>query len=333
MNDEAHELVEEARIILESLGSDAVRANERSALVLLALLRMRPDDSWADASDPILGTRAIMDWIRDAYGISYAPNTRETIRRFTLHQFADAGLVQENPDEPSRPVNSPKWCYQVNPKALEVIQNYGTDGFSQILNGYLCEAPGLVARYAAVRELERIPVTMPDGSLVTLSPGGQNSLIKQLVEDFCGYYAAGGQVLYLGDADDKWAIFAEDSLSSLGVAVDQHGKMPDLIVYLPEKNWLILIEAASSHGPIDGQRYSELERLFKGVSAGLVYVSGFPSKAVMRKYLSQIAWETEAWCADNPTHMIHFNGERFLGPYAQHPVQQNHLESSGQQSD
>lgn len=108
MNDEAHEQVENARIVLESLGFDAERSNERSALVLLAMLQMRPSDSWSDASAPMIGTRAIMNWIRDEYDVAYAPNTRETIRRFTPHQFGEAMLVQHNPDDPQRPVNSPE---------------------------------------------------------------------------------------------------------------------------------------------------------------------------------------------------------------------------------
>jgi type II restriction enzyme len=256
-----------------------------------------------------------MDWIRDEYGVAYAPNTRETVRRFTLHQFLDAGLVRENPDDPSRPVNSPKWCYQVRVEALNVICSYDSDSFDGLLAYYLRIVPGLVAQYASERQMVRIPVALPDGRPVTLSPGGQNSLIRDMVEDFCPYYAPGGRVLYVGDADEKWAVFHENELARLGVSVDRHGKMPDLVVYLPDKNWLLLLEAAASHGPVDGQRHSELAAMFQGATAGLVYVSCFPSRAVMRKYLTLIAWETEVWCADDPTHLIHFNGERFLGPY------------------
>jgi type II restriction enzyme len=315
MNEDATARVEDARLILESLGLDAERSNERSALVLLALLRLGPTTPWSDADAPTVGTRAIMDWIRDEYGIEYAPNTRETIRRFTLHQFVAAGLVIENPDDPERPVNSPRWCYQVTAQALPIIRACGTDDFGALLAEYLAEAPGLAAQYRAERQMQRIPVTLPDGSPVTLSPGGQNTLIKQMVDEFCPRYAPGGQVLYIGDADEKWAVFREAELATLGVTVNQHGKMPDLVVYLPDKNWLILMEAASSHGPVDGQRHAELAHLFAGSTAGLVYVSCFPSRAIMRKYLTQIAWETEVWCAEDPTHLIHFNGDRFLGPY------------------
>ena len=315
LSNDAYERVEDARIALETLGMDAERSNERSALVLLALLRLTPAESWAEAANPMLGTRAIMDFIRDEYGKDYAPNTRETVRRFTLHQFVEAQLVVQNPDEPQRPVNSPKWNYQVTGEALEVLRAHGTDAWQSATDRYLADLPGLKARYAAAREMDRIPLPLPDGSIFTLTPGGQNVLLKAMVEDFCPRFTPGGQVLYIGDAGDKWALFGQENLSSLNVEVDEHGKMPDLVIYLPDRNWLVLLEAASSHGPVDSKRQAELAGLFAQSTAGLVYVSCFPDRAEFRKYVDKIAWESEVWCADHPTHMIHYNGERFLGPY------------------
>lgn len=315
LNEAAHERVEDARIVLETLGMDAERSNERSALVLLALLRLTPSESWGEVANPMLGTRAIMDFIRDEYRKDYAPNTRETVRRFTLHQFVEAQLVVQNPDQPQRPVNSPKWNYQVTAEALDVLRTYDTDEWPSTVDRYLAELPGLKARYAAAREMDRIPLTLPDGSVFTLTPGGQNILLKAMVEDFCPRFTPGGQVLYLGDAGNKWALFEHDTLASLNVKVDQHGKMPDLVIYLPDRNWLVLLEAASSHGPVDSKRQAELAELFAESTAGLVYVSCFPDRAEFRKYVDKIAWESEVWCADHPTHMIHYNGERFLGPY------------------
>jgi hypothetical protein len=316
LSNDAYERVEDARIVLETLGMDAERSNERSALVLLALLRLTPAESWAEAANPMLGTRAIMDFIRDEYGKDYAPNTRETVRRFTLHQFVEAQLIVQNPDEPQRPVNSPKRNYQVTGEALDVLRAYGTDAWQSATDRYLADLPGLKARYAAAREMDRIPLTLPDGSIFTLTPGGQNVLLKAMVEDFCPRFTPGGQVLYIGDAGDKWALFERETLSSLNVEVDEHGKMPDLVIYLPDRNWLVLLEAASSHGPVDSKRQAELANLFAQSTAGLVYVSCFPDRAEFRKYVDKIAWESEVWCADHPTHMIHYNGERFLGPYA-----------------
>ena len=221
----------------------------------------------------------------------------------------------QNPDQLDRPVNSPKWCYQIAPAALLVLRRYGTRQYQRALKKYLADLPGLKATYDKVRDLKRIPVTLPSGKLVRLSPGGQNILLKQMIEDFCSIFTPGGHVLYIGDADEKWMVFEREVLSNLGVVVDAHGKMPDLIVYMADRNWLILLEAASSHGPVDGKRHGELKCLFASSTAGLVYISCFSSRDEMRKYLNQIAWETEVWCADNPTHIIHFDGERLLGPY------------------
>ncbi len=168
----SHRTVAEAQTLLKALGFDRERTNERSAHTLLSLLHLRPDDSWSTAESPMLGTRAIMDWIRDEYGVDYKPNTRETIRRQTLHQFVAAGLVEENPDDPTRPVNSPKWCYRIHPRALEIVKEYRSSAFEAHLSKYLDERPGLKAAYDAARELHRVPVTLPGGQPLALSPGG-----------------------------------------------------------------------------------------------------------------------------------------------------------------
>ena len=146
--DATYKQIEDARIVLKKLGMDAERSNERSALVLLALLWLLPTESWAEATNPMPGTRAIMDFIRDKYGKDYAPNTRETIRRFTLHQFVETQLVVQNPDEPGRPVNSSKWNYQVTAEALDVLRAYGTAEWQAATDRYLTALPGLKAHSA-----------------------------------------------------------------------------------------------------------------------------------------------------------------------------------------
>jgi adenine-specific DNA-methyltransferase len=301
--------------VLALLNFDQERTNERSALVLLALLALAPGSPWSKAGNPRLRTVEIMAWLRERFSRDYKPNTRETIRRQTLHQFVEAGLVLLNPDDPSRPVNSPNNCYQVAPEALELLSTYGTEQFDPRLSAYLEDLPGLRAQYERARTHHQVPVTLPDGSAVTLTPGGQNLLIKQAIEEFCPRFTPAAHVLYVGDAGREDPIFESGILEGLGVALDKHGKLPDLIVYLPDRKWLVLIEAAASHGPVDGKRRGELERLFAGATVGLVFVSCFRSRNEMRKYSSEIAWETEVWCADNPSHLIHFDGERFLGPY------------------
>ncbi|MGH2957852.1 MAG: BsuBI/PstI family type II restriction endonuclease [Solirubrobacterales bacterium] len=314
MNRRQQAQVNRARDALEQLEFDKVRTNERSALVLLALLDLKPSSSWSKAKAQLLGTTELMDWIAKHYGKAYKPNTRETIRRQTLHQFVDAGLAVLNPDDPKRPTNSPHNRYQVDDVGLRTLRSYGSQTWQRNLRQYLKALPGLKSQYAKARRMKQVPVRLPDGTKMKLTPGGQNLLLKKMVEDFCPRFTPGGVVLYVGDAGKDDPIAEMDQLAKHGVALDKHGKLPDLIVYLPKRDWLVLMEAASTHGPVDAKRHGELKKLFAGAKPGLVFVSCFPDREVMRSYLAEIAWETDAWCADNPSHLIHFNGERFLGP-------------------
>jgi hypothetical protein len=161
-----------------------------------------------------------------------------------------------------------------------------------------------------------IPVVIAPGKTISLSPGDHSELIRAIIEDFAPRFAPGSVLVYAGDTGEKWGYFDKELLSGLGVEVDAHGKMPDVVLYFKEKNWLLLVESVTSHGPVDGKRHVELSALFAEAEAGLVYVTAFPNRAIMGRYLSDIAWETEVWVADSPSHLIHFNGERFLGPYA-----------------
>jgi len=170
-------------------------------------------------------------------------------------------------------------------------------------------------RYAGERDTQRIPVKLAPGQEIKLSPGGQNVLVKKIIDDFCQLFTPGGRIIYVGDTQAKWAYFDSVALKTLGVTIEEHGKMPDVVVHHVEKDWLVLIEAVTSHGPVNPKRRQELKALFAGLKIGLVFVTAFLERRAMIKYLNDISWETEAWFAESPTHLLHFNGKRFLGPY------------------
>lgn len=245
----------------------------------------------------------------------YAPNTRETIRDDAVKFFVEAGLLLRNPDDPNRPTNSGKTVYQIEPSALALLRKVGTRDWPPALQEYLASREGLKNEMARARHLARVSVTFPDGSKIALSPGGQNPLIKAIIEHFCPIFAPGGVVLYIGDTENKFVHLEAERLASLGVRLDSAAKIPDVIVHYTAKNWLLLIEAVTSAGPVDGKRRKELKELFAGCKAGLVFVTAFETRCTMQSFLSHIAWESEVWIAEDPDHMIHFNGERFLGPY------------------
>jgi len=315
MADKKAEHVEEALQVLADLGMPPAQRNERSALCLLALLDLSPQKKWAQASAPLMGITPIMDWARKHYQKKYAPNTRETVRRQTMHQFVEAGIALYNPDEPTRAVNSPNAVYQIEPLCLEVLRAFGTADYRDRVKAFIAERGTLTAKYARERAMNMVPVTIAPGHKISLSAGPHSELIRAVWEEFGPRFVPGGQLVYVGDTGEKWGYFDKQLLAKVGVAIDNHGKMPDAIIYYPEKNWLILAEAVTSHGPVDAKRHAELVALFKNSNAGLVFVSAFPDRRTFTRYAEAISWETEVWVADSPTHLIHYNGIRFLGPH------------------
>ena len=145
----AKQKIEEALGILKTLGLPRGQLNERSALTLLALLGLEPETPWSGAANPRMGITPIMDFCRDHYGTKYAPNTRETFRKQTMHQFVEACLAVPNPDLPDRPINSPKWCYQVEAKALRLFRSFGTTNWTDHLTEWQGTVESLKKRYRA----------------------------------------------------------------------------------------------------------------------------------------------------------------------------------------
>jgi len=314
MKPSAVKRIKEALRVLVAVGIPREQQNERSALTLLALADLQPRAFWTDARDPHRRITEMMDWMSVHYGVSYAPNTRETIRRLTLHQFIQHGLLVENPDKPSRPINSPKWCYQLTAETLALLRSFGSSAFETQL-GFFLENPASGALQARHRDLPRESVQMPDGNTIQLSAGGQNILIRAIVEEFVPRFVRSPKVLLLGDAGNKEIISDDEALSGLGIHMPKRGKAPDVLIHDAARDWLIVVEAVTSHGPVDQKRKNELTTLFTNARPGLVFVSAFPDRATFARFHAAIAWETEVWIADAPDHMIHFNGERFLGPY------------------
>jgi hypothetical protein len=306
--------IEEAATALTALGLPKEQQNERSALTLLALLGLTPDKRWGEANAPLMGVTPIISFCRQHYDKEYKPNTRESFRKSTLHQFCDAGITLLNPDDPARAINSGKTVYQIEQSALALLQGFGGPQWEPDLAAYLASATTLREHYAQERAMTRIPVSVAEGQTVTLSPGGQNVLIEQIIHEFAPRYTPGGQILYIGDTEEKFAFFDTQAFEALGIIIEAHGKMPDVIIHYRKRNWLVLIEAVTSHGPIDAKRRSEMQALFQSSEAGLVYITAFLTRKALAPYLSRLSWETDVWLAEAPSHLIHFNGDKFLGP-------------------
>lgn len=306
---------DEAKNILAALGMPAKQCNDNGAYTLLAFAGVGPDTAWQDASNPRLNPHDVLAFARERYGKSYAENTRETIRRQAIHQFVQGGILIRNPDEPELSTNSPRTHYALSDAALSVICAYGTDGFTAQAGDFLQALEGgLVEKHASRRKRAHIPVRLPSGSSVELSPGAHNKLQRDIIELFVPNFAPGARLLYLGDSADKQLVVDQDALAALRVTINKHDKLPDVILYDETRQWLFLVEAVTSHGPMSPKRQQELLDWLRDAQVGLVFVSAFQDFREFNRHAAAIAWDTEAWIAERPEHMIHFNGDRFMGP-------------------
>jgi hypothetical protein len=231
-----------------------------------------------------------------------------------LHQFVQARIADYNPFEPGLPTNSPRAHYAITEAALVAVRTYGTAQWEAAARELVTRQGSLFTVYAKKRSRRLVPVHLPDGSTVKLSPGGHNRVQAAVVEEFAPRFAPGSRLLYLGDTAKKNLLVDTDCLAHIGVPITEHDKLPDVLLWDERRNWLFLIEAVTSHGPVTPKRRVELERMLAPCVGGLVFVSAFPDFAQFRKHLRAIAWETEVWIAEMPDHLIHFNGDRFLGP-------------------
>ena len=314
-DNKAKKRIAEAVDILGQFGLPRAQINERTAYCLLALLNVTPGKTWCDSESPLVGITPMMDFAREHYGKDYAPNTRETFRRFSMHQMVQAGIALYNPDKPDRPTNSPKAVYQISPAAIAVIKSYGGRQWQENLAAFKRAASTLAAQYAKERQMDMVQVKVRKGLQVTLSPGKHNDLIKAIIEEMAPRFLPGATLVYIGDTGEKWGFFDKELATQIGLSVEEHGKMPDVVLWLYDKKWLVLVESVTSHGPVDSKRRIELAELFASAKGDKVYISAFPDKRTFARFAPDVAWETETWVADNPTHMVHFNGDKFLGPY------------------
>jgi type II restriction enzyme len=313
----------EAQQILEALGLPPQQQNERSALILLALCYLKETDKWKYAkkvSMSVVGNKenakyeGVMRFITEHYKKQYAENSRETFRRQTLHQFVQAGIVEQNPENPQLPTNSKDNHYRLTDAALNVIRAFGTKKWKDELALFKKNIGSLKELYIKSRNMEMLPVKLADGAELKFSPGKHNLVQIGIINEFASRFAPGSKLLYVGDTAKKNLYIDLKSLNTLGIPINEHSKLPDVVLYDAKRKWLFLVEAVTSHGPVSPKRIVELEKMLKNYKAGKVYVSAFPDFKEFKKHTSEIAWETEVWLMDFPDHMIHFNGDRFIGP-------------------
>ncbi len=301
--------IAEARVILKELQVPAKQHTDLCCFVLLAMADIKEQDLWSSATNNWIRIHDVIAYIKENYGITYAENSRETFRKQAMHHFRNAAFIEDN----GKATNSPNYRYRLTDEMLSLIQSYGTNSWESERLKFLNAHETLIDFYASKRAIRKMPVQI-NGEGFTFSPGKHNELQKAIIEDFAPRFAPNSECLYVGDTTEKDLVKNVEKLQELGCTITLHDKMPDVVLYSEEKNWLYFIEAVTSVGPMEPKRIKEIEEMTEGVTAGKIYITAFLDFKTFKKFSVSLAWETEVWIADAPDHMIHLNGSKFMGP-------------------
>ena len=316
-------LVEEATNILSDLGIPMAELSPRRrtkiAKVLCALCDIKAPGSWRAAKSQTdkhaLLSRDIIKYLNSHLGESIADSSYDDIRRKDLIYLVEGAIVIKAATNKNASTNDGTRRYAISDDVVNVIRQFNTALYSSEVAGFLGKKGSLREKLARDRELARQPVVLPDGTQIAFSVGDHNRLQKKIIEDFLPRFGYRSEVLYVGDTENKFLFINREKLKELGMFELAHDKLPDVVAYSIEKNWVFFIEAVHTSGPISEFRRLTLDQLTEQMNCGKVYVSAFLDRAKFRSFIKDIAWETEVWIAESPDHMIHFNGDKFLGPY------------------
>ena len=301
--------ISETREFLKNIGMPKQQQADICCYVILAMAGIKPEMPWNEATNEWIRIHDIIQFANTYYGTSYAENSRETFRKQALHRFRTAALVEDN----GKATNSPNYRYRLTDETFQLIRNLDTNEWNKHLKLFLTYHEKLVDIYASKKKMTMMPVKI-NGDDFSFSAGKHNELQKAIIEDFAPRFAPNAECLYVGDTIEKDLVKNVEKLLELGFEITLHDKMPDVVLYREDKNWIYFVESVTSVGPMDPKRILEIEELTKNVSAGKIYVTAFLDFKTYKKFAEELAWETEVWIAEMTEHMIHLNGDRFMGP-------------------
>ncbi len=301
--------IDEAREFLQLVGMPRAQQADICCYVILAMAGIKPDMAWSEATNDWIRIHDIIQFANTHYGTTYAENSRETFRKQALHRFRTAALVEDN----GMATNSPNYRYRLTEEVLQMLRTLKTLEWSKYLQRFLQYHETLVDIYASKKKMTMMPVKI-NGTDFNFSVGKHNELQKAIIEEFAPRFAPNSECLYVGDTIEKDLVKNIGKLTALGFEITLHDKMPDVVLYREDKNWIYFVESVTSVGPMEPKRILEISELTRGVTAGKIFVTAFLDFKTYKKFSDMLAWETEVWIAEMPEHMIHLNGDKFLGP-------------------
>ena len=301
--------IKEARTFLEIIGMPKAQQSDLCCYVVLAMAGIKPDTPWSQTTNEWIGIHDIIQFVNKFYKVNYAENSRETFRKQALHRFRTAALVEDN----GKATNSPNYKYRLTKETAELLKNFQTPAWETTLERFLLVHEKLVDIYASKKKMTMMPVNI-NGKDFKFSTGKHNELQRAIIEEFAPRFAPNSECLYVGDTIEKDLVKNVDKLKELGFEITLHDKMPDVVLYREDKDWIYFVESVTSVGPMDPKRILEITEMTKDVTAGKIFVTAFLDFKTYKRFAEELAWETEVWIAEMPEHMIHLNGDRFMGP-------------------
>lgn len=301
--------IDEARVFLRTVGMPQAQQADLCCYALLAMAAVKSETPWQEATNEWIRIHDILRFTSLNYGVTYAENSRETFRKQALHHFRNAALIEDNGEA----TNSPNYRYRFTEEALVLIRTIGTSQWTAALEKFLASHDKLVTVYKSKKKMQKMPVKINNADF-TFSPGKHNELQKAIIEEFAPRFAPNSECLYVGDTTEKDLVKNVVKLKKLGFTITLHDKMPDVVLYREDRNWIYFVESVTSVGPINPKRILEITEMTKNVIAGKVFVTAFWDFKTYKRFSDTLAWETEVWLAEMPDHMIHLNGDKFLGP-------------------
>lgn len=311
--------INEALEIADSFGipidKQTLRRKERVGLCILALAGIIKNKNWSSINEKKLAelkSRDIITFVNKHLEENISPGSYDDIRRKDLKLLVLGEVVLNS--NPQYSPNDSRRAYVLSPEHAKAIKHYGKPAWKKNLTSVMKGRKTLSEKIARKRKVKKIPIKI-NGKIEEFSPGEHNELQQQIIDNMLPIFGHGAEILYIGDTTKKQLFKNEDKLKKLKFFELEHGMLPDIIAYSKSENWLFLVEAVHTSNPISELRKIELEKLIEKCTAKIIYVSAFLNRTKHREYSSNIAWETEVWIAESPDHMMHLNGDKFLGPY------------------
>lgn len=296
------------------IGDLSDRRQEMTALATLAVAGVK--HSLREAKDyaakaPIK-TRDIIEYINEFFEENISRGSYDNIRRRYLVLQVEFGCIVNAALYPRKATNDPTRGYALTPQFAELLRSYGKLNWEKALNEYLAVRAKEQRTARSFGNANNIDVKLNDELKLALSPGTHNDLQKLIVEEFIPRFGMAAELLYIGDTSNKLLYVKENILKEVGFYKLGHEELPDVVAFSREKNLLFLIEAVYSTGSMSEVRVARLKRQLTACTAIPIFISAFLDRKSFRRFVAEIAWETEVWIAEEPNHLIHFNGYKFL---------------------